>query len=284
MILLDCGGFLPPESSVDQNGTGYRRLIAKLGAEAMGVMKYDAIGLGGADLSLGTEFLETITSDAAITFVTTNLVLRDNKRSFGNRYAVLQVGDIRVGVLSVVPLGAFDGISDKKLIEGLEVINPAAAIKAVLPELKEKTNVIILLSRYDLEKTRLLVGELDGIDLIICSGDKDSRGGCGRKLAVGQDKGPFFKSSYGGEKVGYARLDIDANGQPVISRSRMISLGDSIPDDEKIVAITGNDIKDKIAEMQKKEQVRKIRELHKLSPSEYLEMLSKQSASKGEKQ
>ncbi|MBN2397891.1 MAG: hypothetical protein JXI32_05875 [Deltaproteobacteria bacterium] len=284
VILLDSGGFMPLESAHDRDGAWNRELVAKIGIEAMGAMQYDAIGLGGDDFSLGTEFLMKVASEAGISFVTTNLVRRDGMRPFGNGYAVVKAGDARVGVLSILPLGAFEGISDKHLVEGLEIVDPKTAIEAVLPELREKTDVVVLLSQYDLEKTRLLVGGLDGIDLSICSGDKDSRGGCGKKLAKAESNEPFIKTSYGGGQVGYTHLEFNPNRLAVVSRTRMIPLDGSIPDDEKIVAITGTDMKDKLEEKRQKEQMRRIKELHKLSPAEYMELLKKQSASGGEKQ
>ena len=284
MILLDSGGFMPPESARDRDGAWDRELVAKIGVEAMDAMRYDAIGLGGVDFSLGAEFLTKTASEAGISFVTTNLVRRDGMQPFGNGYAVVKAGDVRVGVLSILPLGAFDDISDKGLVAGLEIVDPKTAITAVLPGLREQTDVVVLLSQYDLEKTRLLVKDLDGIDLSICSGDKDRRGGCGKKMAQAASNEPFIKSSYRGEQVGYTRLNLDADGKAAVSRSRMIPLDGSIPDDEKIVAITGTDMKDKLEEKREKEQMRNIRELHKLSPAEYMELLKKQSASGGEKQ
>lgn len=275
---------MPPESAQDRDGAWDRELVAKIGIEAMGAMQYDAIGLGDVDFSLGTEFLTKIASDAGISFVTTNLIRRDNGQPFGDRYRIVQAGDIRVGVLSVLPLGAFEGIDDTSLVEGLEIIDPKTAIEAVLPEVDGKTDVIVLLSRYDLEKTRLLVGGLEGIDLMICSGDKNRRGGCGKKEADAGRSERLIKSSYRGEQMGYARLKLDANGQAAVGRSRMIPLDDSIPDDETIRAMTGADIRAKIQEEQENARKKEITELHKLSPAEYLELIKKQSAAGGKKQ
>ena len=69
----------------------------------------------------------------------------------------------------------------------------------------------------------------------------------------------------------------------------MIPLDNSIPDDETMLAITGTDMKDKIEEernkqliLQEKQLKKDIKELHKLSPAEYLEMLKKQQAASGD--
>ena len=267
---------MPPESAQGRNGTRDLELIAKIGAEAMGVIQYDAIGLGGGDFSLGADFLRKIASDAGIKLVATNVIHRNGGQPFGDRYAVVDVGDIRVGVLSVLPLGAFDDISDRKLVEGLEIITPETAIKAVMPELKEKTDIIILLSQYGLARTRLLVGMLDGIDLSICCGDMDSGGGCGGGESGVESKEPFIKASYRGGRLGYVHLDLDAGGKAAVSRSRMIPLDQSISDDAQIVAITGTNIKDKVEEARGRQLIGEIKELHKLSPAEYVEILTKQ--------
>lgn len=278
---------MPPQFSQELGGEQSQKLIAKLGADSMGRMGYDVIGVGGIDFSLGAEFLKKIASNAGIGFVTTNLLYRDSMQPFGNKYAIINAGDIKVGVLSVLPVDAFDKISDRKLVENLEIIPPERAIGTVLPEIKEKTDIVILLSQCGQEMTRLIVKGYNGIDLRICCGDKQSRGGCGKKrLMKGTDEGQtssLIMASYRGDRLGYTRLGLDTDRQAIISQSKMIRLDKSISDDEEIVKITGKEMFDKFKEEKQKEEFKEITELHKLSPAEYLEMLKKQSASGGKK-
>ena len=278
---------MPPEFSQELGGEHSRKLIAKLGADSMGKMGYDVIGVGGIDFSLGTEFLKKIASDAGIRFVTTNLLYKDSMQPFGSKYAIINAGAIRVGVLSVLPVDAFDKISDRKLVENLEIIPPERAIGTVLPEIKGKTDVVILLSQCGQKMTRLIVKGYDGIDLRISCGDKNSRGGCGKRRltkGTGEEQTPsFIMASYRGYSLGYTRLSLDTDRQVTISQSKMIGLDKSIPADEEIVKITGREMFDKVKEEKQKEELKEIMELHKLSPAEYLERLKKQSASGGKK-
>lgn len=277
---------MPLLPSPEHGGEQSQKMIAKAGADAMGKIGYDAIGVGAIDFSLGTEFLKKTARGAGFGFVTTNLFYRDGMQPFGSKYAILNAGDIRVGILSILPVDAFDEISDRKLVAGLEIIPPEAAIQAVLPEIKEKTDIVILLSQFTQEKTRLLKS-LDNIDLSISCGDKKSSGGCSAEdeFSAGTDGGnsPVVIASHRGQRLGYARLDFGKGRQPAMSQGKMIRLDDSVLSDGEIVKITGVDMFDKFNEEKEKEELERIKKLHKLSPVEYLEMLKKQKAAGGEK-
>lgn len=278
---------MPPQFSQELGGAQSQKLIARLGADSMGRMGYDAIGVGGIDFLLGAEFLKKIASGAGTRFVTTNLLYRDSMQPFGSKYAIINAGDIRVGVLSVLPVDAFDKISDRNLVENLDIIPPERAIGTVLPQIKEKTDIVILLSQCGQEMTRLIVKGYDGIDLCICCGDERGRGGCGEKRLLkgtGEEKtSSVIMASYRGERLGYASLDLNTDRQATMSQSKMIRLDKSIPADEEIVKITGKEMFDKVKEEKQKEEFKRTAELRKLSPVEYLEMLKKQSASGGKK-
>ena len=279
---------MPPQFSQELGGEQSQKLIAKLGADSMGRMGYDVIGVVGIDFSLGAEFLKKIASDAGIRFVTTNLLYKDSMQPFGNKYAIINAGDIKVGVLSVLPVDAFDKISDKKLVENLEIIPPETAIVAVLPEVRERADIVILLSQCGQEMARLIVKGQDCIDLSICCAGVGKKVRCGQRdvlKGTGEERiSPVVMASYRGERLGYIRLGLDRDRHATMSQSKMISLDKSIHDDEEIVQITGKEMFDKVKEEKQKEMLKGIAELHKLSPAEYIEMqLRKQSASGGKK-
>ncbi len=58
-------------------------------------------------------------------------------------------------------------------MKGLEVLPPEPALKKLLAEVKGKADLVILLSRFDVEKTRELVQAAGGIDVAISSGSDD---------------------------------------------------------------------------------------------------------------
>lgn len=277
---------MPPQFSPELGGEQSQKLIARLGADSMGRMGYDAIGVGSTDFSLGAEFLKKIASDAGIRFVTTNLLYRDSMQPFGNKYAIINAGDIRVGVLSVLLVDAFDKISDKKLVENLEIIPPETAIGAVLPEVRERADIVILLSQCGQEMTRLIVKGQDCIDLCICCAGKKVRSGQRNILkGTGEEKiPPVVMASYRGGRLGYVRLGLDRDRHATMSQSKTIRLDKSIPADEEIVKITGREMFDKVKEEKRKKMLKEIADLHKLTPAEYIEMqIRKQSASGGKK-
>jgi len=81
-----------------------RKQIAEISLKAMSLMEYDAMNLGWNDLAFDTEFLNKMRSRAAFPLITSNVVYKDSGLPFGEKYIIKTVGNIRVGILGVMPL------------------------------------------------------------------------------------------------------------------------------------------------------------------------------------
>lgn len=145
---------------------GMREQSAFLAAQSAG-MGIRTVGLGPFDLHFGLDFLRGLETQHELSFVSTNL-LEDGKPAFP-QYLIEERAGLKVGILSVMdPSAAL--VDENGPIENLTVHDPRASINAVLPELREKTDVIVLLSTMPRLTGHDLVRNLDegsGIDFYI---------------------------------------------------------------------------------------------------------------------
>ena len=238
------------------------------------MMAYSAINTGNNDFRFGPDFLKQTASDNNIPIITSNLVYKNSKRPFGKKYAVLNAGSARIGVLGIISKNAFDNLQDQKQTADLQILDPENELRSLLPEIKKKTDIIILLSQSDYETTSGLVKTIDGIDLVILGKRKESE-----PLKTG---GRILYSVFRGEKLGFIKFAADKSGKMVMAQKRLIELDSSIPADEQIKKMIDKayyamykEKKRKWLEKKQREIDKEIKELWKLSPSEYIEMQKK---------
>ncbi|MDM8526275.1 hypothetical protein QUF80_23095 [Desulfococcaceae bacterium HSG8] len=272
-----------------------QKLVAELGLKAMNLTGYSAMNIGWNELSVGSDVLNGMISGISFPLVTSNLVHKNSRLPLGKKYVISHVGDIRVGILGIMPVSppaslcstggggcgnhnaaghdhSQEEISPALLMENMEVIPPEDALQKLLPEVRKEADIVILLSQYSFEDTTSLVNQLEGIDLAVSgsrkrwarTNNKDSRGV------------PVMEVAYQTRKLGYLKVSLDDTGRVIQDKQKMIRLGDTVASDVQIAQITGNDIHKKIQEEEKRKLEEEARALLKLSPYEYYQKLMKE--------
>jgi len=293
-LLIDCGGIVPTR----RVSLTAKKMITDIGLRAMDQMGYACMNLGGIDFSLGVDFLKKVTSDLNFPIVTSNLVYREGGLHFGKEYVIVGSGGIKVGILGVMPLDVFENKSAELIGKSLEIIPPEKALTFLIPELKKKTDVIVLLSQCGIEATNLLLENLDGIDLAIIAGIKDDEyvlkkapcgGQDGEKSFQTDSKTLIMQASSQGESLGLARLTLNGDGQIIKRQGEMIAIDKSVVSDERIASITGDDIyvtvrqeREKRKEKREKEIIQEFEKLRRMTPEEYKEYIQKEPVKRGE--
>ncbi|HSP82850.1 MAG TPA: bifunctional UDP-sugar hydrolase/5'-nucleotidase [Gillisia sp.] len=128
---------------------------------------YDYLSLGNHDFDYGRERTEELMKIAGFPFGAANITdTRTGKSVFNNPYIIKKIGGTRIGILSLAYhntnlTGNSDNMEDLKFRRGSEVI------REYLPELKEKADIIVLLSHQGTAVDRLTAEEFSDIDLII---------------------------------------------------------------------------------------------------------------------
>ncbi len=161
-----------PVVAVDVGGIakGFGRqaeLKFQIMVEGMRKMGYDAITLGKSDLRLPAMELLSVTANTDANkspFVSANVVVFDPAMTA--KAWVIEEGDMKIGVTGVL------GKQSQKAINnpGLKLVDPETALKQIVPKLKQKCNLLILLAHASMEETLDLARKFPDFDLVVTAG------------------------------------------------------------------------------------------------------------------
>jgi len=141
---------------------------ASLIVESFNAMHYDAVGIGDDDLTLGKGFLLDISKKANFPFLSSNLYDEASGKILFQSYLVKEFRGLRIGVFSLLSSDLFTNLSDPRR-KGLSIRSPVETAKAMVKELKPKTDLIILLSHLGYAKDIELAQKVQGIHIIVGS-------------------------------------------------------------------------------------------------------------------
>lgn len=155
---MDTGDFFGVAGEQDSLKSAFMvQMMDKLG--------YDVATVGERELSFGQTFLLDTFKKTKIDLVSANLVYSDTKKPFLKPYVIRKAGNVRV---------AFTGLIAKDFItrqrqgdKPLEVLDPAETAKRLIPELRKKADVVVLLSHLGLTDGQKLTIEVPGIDVMV---------------------------------------------------------------------------------------------------------------------
>lgn len=141
---------------------------ANLMIEALNLMGYNAMGIGDDDLTLGKEFLISLSKKAAFPFLCSNLVDGESGKPVFQSYIIKEVNGLRVGIFGLISPDTFSGPQDPRL-KGLTIQNPVETAQRIVKELKPNTDLIILLSHLSYPKDSEMAQAAPGIQIIVGS-------------------------------------------------------------------------------------------------------------------
>lgn len=265
-----------------------QKRVAEIALEAMNLIPYTAMNLGWSDISAGTDFLKDAAPKMKFPFITSNAVYKETGLPLGEKYVIREVGGIKIGILGILPVTvpekaaqspASCGSKEKEhshseetagtkpeiSIDKVTVILPEEALKQLLPEVRAKADVVILLSQCGFDATEQLVNQIKGIDLAIT-------GPSGKPKAEQKTGVPVLQTSFGGKEAGIVKLTLNDSGQ-LTQTEKKVSLHDGIASQPEIAKITGDDIVKKLRDEEVKRMEEETKALLKLSPYEYYKKL-----------
>jgi 5'-nucleotidase/UDP-sugar diphosphatase len=197
--------------------------------ESMSAMGYDAMTVGQSDLSFGLDVLLQRAQEADFAFLSCNLVNRASGQRLLDPYVVLERDGVRLGILGVTEPEA---ASLAVVTEQVAVIDPIEALREYLPGVREKSDVVVVLSHLGVDEDRHLARVFPGIDIIV--------GGRSRSLlAEPETEGNvvIVQAGYGGEWLGRLDVTLDSTGRILDPRVQIIPLGPEIADDPELKAL-----------------------------------------------
>ncbi len=139
---------------------------ADLIIESFNLMGYDAVGIGDDDLTMGKQFLLDISKKANFPFLSSNLFDEATGKTLFQSSLIKEVHGLRIGIFSLLSRDFFTNPSDPRK-KGLNIRPPVDTAKAVVKELKPKTDLIILLSHLGYARDIELAQTVPGINIIV---------------------------------------------------------------------------------------------------------------------
>lgn len=133
--------------------------------QAMDKLGYDAVTLGERELNFGQAFLLNNFKKTKMDLVSANLVYADSKKPFVKPYVIRKICSARVAIFGLI--GKDFKIRTTSNERGLEIQDPFVVAKKLVPELRKKADVVVLLSHLGLTEGQRLTLEVPGIDVMV---------------------------------------------------------------------------------------------------------------------
>lgn len=133
--------------------------------QAMDKLGYDVVTLGEREFNFGQAFLLDCFKKSKMEVVSSNLLYADTKKPFVKPYVIRKVGGVRVAFFGL--MGKDVKIRTLATERALEVKDPVETAKSLLPELRKKADVVVLLSHLGLAEGQRLTLDAPGIDVMV---------------------------------------------------------------------------------------------------------------------
>jgi len=228
---------------------------------SMKSLGYKAVNVGERDLNLGYDDFMTRTGKLGLKFISTNIVKQGTKEPVFSPYTIVEVKGtsgkpVRVGVLGV---NRYSPVWQKAGPTGtnLGTASPADMIATYLPEVRAKSDVVVLLASLSKEDARELAKRFTDLDLVI-----GGYGGVYNTVEETEGRIGIFYTGNQGKRIGESRINLDANSRVADVTTYQHFLTVRYPEDKAM--------QDSLAEVLKK--------LPPTDPPKKAELLQKQAA------
>ncbi|HEX7587045.1 MAG TPA: bifunctional UDP-sugar hydrolase/5'-nucleotidase, partial [Anaerolineae bacterium] len=160
-LTLDGGDFW--QGTFPSNRDEGKTIIA-----AMNAAGYDALTLGNHDFDHGQAVLIARAGEAGFPFLAANITDESSGAppAWVKPYLVKTVAGIRFGIIGLAN-SSTPVISKASNSKGLKFAPEQDALKQILPQVKAKSDLVIVLAHEGIDKDQILAANVAGIDLIV---------------------------------------------------------------------------------------------------------------------
>ena len=139
---------------------------ADLIIQAFNQMGCDGVAVGDTDLGLGKDFLLKMAEEANFPFISSNLMDRETSKPVFKPYVMRELNGLRIGIIALISKITFDTRGDQALKE-FHLDDPHQTAERMVTELKNQTDLIILLSHLGYRGDKRIAQKVRGIDIIV---------------------------------------------------------------------------------------------------------------------
>lgn len=209
VVGIDCGGLV--------KGSGRQaELKFNLSVDAMQKIGYSAIALGKSDLRLpAAELLSRVASSpgAPSPFLSANVAVYGFDAGMTTDHRIVEAGGLRIGITSVLGTAW-----QKEISPDIEMAEPQAKLQEVLPKLKDRCDLLVLLAHATVEESKAYAAAFPEFQIVVTAGGNpqppmtmEILPGGTRFIEVGE-KGmdAIVLGVYDGGKIEYQRVPLDS--------------------------------------------------------------------------
>jgi 2',3'-cyclic-nucleotide 2'-phosphodiesterase (5'-nucleotidase family) len=159
MVLVDAGDNFGGISEPDKRK-------AEVILRSIGTMGYDALGIGEVELNYGTEWLLDTAREAKVPLVCANLINYRTGKPLVQPYVMLKRGKIKVAVMGLLD-DVLELAHPKQNSDSLIIEDPMKVAHELIPVLKKKADVVVLLAHMGYAKSSRLAMEIPELDVLV---------------------------------------------------------------------------------------------------------------------
>ena len=223
-MLLDTGNFTDNPTEA-----GDLRTAALL--QSMKTLGYKAVNVGERDLTLGYDDFMKRTAGLGLTFISTNIVKQGTTEPIFPPYTVVEVKGtsgkpVRVGVLGV---DRYSPVWQKAGPSGtnLGMAAPADMIATYLPQVRAKSDVVVLLAGISKEDAHDIAKRFTDLDLIL-----GSYGGVYNLIEENEGRVGIYYTGNQGKRIGESRITLDGKSRVADAMTYLHFLTARYPEDK----------------------------------------------------
>ncbi len=257
------------------NSRSIPQIRAETILEGISRMHYDAVNLAEGELELGASFLNEKLASYPIELVSANVDIKSGQKGAVSvkPYIIKDFGTFRVAVTGIASKVLFH--ADARLDKNVEITEPLSSLKPILAELKDKADVVILLSHFMLKGTQnfLTYNPLPELSVAVA--------GHGRNLTKNPEKVGdtlIVQNSMGGEYLSVLTLELDNSLKITSHAVENIPLTDEVPEDEflqkKLAQFKATESKAQAEKHKPKNVSKEQTEVLKLSPEAFIKRMN----------
>lgn len=220
-------------------------------ARIMGKFGYDAIAVGEKDLAFGLEKLVEDWNTYKLNLLCANLFMKDDPgkgRVYQTRpqprrvfpaYRIVSRGGVRIGFVALLSPRTKAQPRDPGAENRVEALtyaieDPLPIAKKLLPGVRAKCDVLVLLAHMDRGELEKMLPDLEGVDLAVLGHSPVNEF---TKEPYQMGTVPVYKATYQGQYIGSLRITLGADRKIAESQNTIYMLDKTLADDEEIAAL-----------------------------------------------
>jgi hypothetical protein len=166
-LILDSGSLLFKNTELSIKQTEQEQVTAFGIVKSYNRIGYNAVGIAREDLIAGLDFLKKISEASDFPWISANLVDTNTKSPIFQPNVLISKGSITVGVTALTAADLFVGFKEE---DHATILPWREALPGVVEELRQKADLIILLSNLPVKDNRTITELYPEIDIILQAG------------------------------------------------------------------------------------------------------------------